>query len=55
MQESRRNEVSADEWSESKVVGKTNVGTKQKSSERQMWVENKSGAWRLSEKSNIRQ
>ncbi len=32
MQESRRNEVSADEWSEAKVVGKTNVGDNQKSS-----------------------
>ena len=30
MQESRRNEVSADEWSESKVVRKANVGGKQK-------------------------
>ena len=29
--------------SETKVVGKANVGAKQKSSERQMWVENKSG------------
>ena len=38
------NEVSADEWSETKVVGKANVGANQKSSERQMWVENKSGA-----------
>ena len=38
------NEVSADEWSETKVVGKeANVGDNQKSSERQMWVENKSG------------
>ena len=42
MQESRRNEVSADEWSESKVVGKANVGANQKSSERQMWERNKS-------------
>ena len=32
MQESRRNEVSADEWSETKVVGKTNLEAKQKSS-----------------------
>ena len=30
MQESRRNEVSADEWSESKVVRKANVRGKQK-------------------------
>ena len=30
MQESRRNEVSADEWSEAKVVGKANVGANQK-------------------------
>ena len=29
--------------SEAKVVGKANVEAKQKSSERQMWVENKSG------------
>ncbi len=42
MQESRRNEVSADEWSESKVVGKANVGGKSK-------------VGRLSEKSNIPQ
>ena len=42
MQESRRNEVSADEWSESKVVGKATVGANQKSSERQMWELNKS-------------
>lgn len=32
MQESRRNEVSADEWSETKVVRKTNVGANQKPS-----------------------
>lgn len=32
MQESRRNEVSADEWSETKVVGKANVGENKKSS-----------------------
>lgn len=31
----------ADEWSETKVARKANVGAKQKSSERQMWVENK--------------
>lgn len=37
------NEVSADEWSETKVVGKANVGGKQK------W------GGRLSEKSNIPQ
>lgn len=42
MQESRRNEVSADEWSETKVVRKANVGANQKSSERQMWEKNKS-------------
>lgn len=29
--------------SETKVVRKANMGAKQKSSERQMWVENKSG------------
>ena len=44
MQESRRNEVSADEWSETKVVRKVNVGGEQK------W-----GGRRLSEKSNIPQ
>ena len=43
MRKSRRNEVSADEWSETKVVGKTNVGENQK------W------GGRLSEKSNIPQ
>ena len=42
MQESRRNEVSADEWSETKVVGKANVGENQKSSEKQMWERIKS-------------
>ena len=42
MQESRRNEVSADELSETKVVRKANVGVNQKSSERQMWERNKS-------------
>ena len=32
------NEVSADEWSETKVVRKANIGAKQKSSEKkQMW------------------
>ena len=30
MQESRRKEVSADEWSETKVVGKANRGANQK-------------------------
>lgn len=42
MWESRRNEVSADEWSETKVVRKANMGANQKSSERQMWERNKS-------------
>lgn len=60
------NEVSADEWSETKVVGKANVGENQKSSEKQMWKRNKSRrkdkcgrkskvGGRLSEKSNIPQ
>lgn len=34
MQESWSNEVAADEWSETKVVRKANVGEKQKSSEK---------------------
>lgn len=37
------NEVSADELSETKAVRKANMGAKQKSSERQMWVKIKSG------------
>lgn len=33
------NEVSADEWSEAKVVGKANVGANQKSSEKKQMCE----------------
>ena len=42
MQESRRNDVSADELSETKVVRKANMGANQNPSEKQMWEKIKS-------------